>query len=224
VQNVVHQLVLTDDENLMFVRNFKAGCSTVTHLLYQLSKGTQFDGNISDAQDLMRGMSYWPQLEMALARPDVYRFTMVRHPESRAVSTFRDFFVDHRNRKASVYKDVLHDFGAQPASPVEQRFDAFLGFVDYCLNVNPEGTDPHFRRQITNTAFGTLKYDKVCRLENYSTDMEKVLSEAGMTLPDEASLRSRKNVSQQEVVFEPTVGQKRKLEQLYAPDYEAFGY
>jgi len=224
IQNIIHQLVLTDDEKLMFVRNFKAGCSTVTHLLYHMSKGARFEGNISDAKDLIRGMPHWPQLEQALGRSDVYRFTMVRDPQARAVSTFRDFVIDQRNRKASVYKDAFRDFGLSEEAPLEQRFDAFLDFVAYCLDQNPEGTDPHFRRQVTNTAFGVMRYNKIGRLENYADDMAQVLSEAGASLPDGVSLAKRVNVSNQKVSFTPSAAQKRKIEHLYAADYEAFGY
>jgi len=154
----------------------------------------------------------------------VYRFTMVRDPQARAVSTFRDFVIDQRNRKASVYKDAFRDFGLSEEAPLEQRFDAFLDFVAYCLGKNPEGTDPHFRRQVTNTAFGVMRYNKIGRLENYADDMAQVLSEAGASLPDGVSLAKRVNVSNQKVAFTPSAAQRRKIEQLYAADYEAFGY
>lgn len=224
IQDIAHQLVLTDDEKLLFVRNFKAGCSTVTHLLYHASKGAPFQGNISDASDLMRGIPHWPRLEPALKSQNTYRFTMVRHPQTRAVSAFRDFFIDHRNRKATVYQDALSDFGAHPNASVEQTFDAFLAFLAYCLEENAEGTDPHFRRQVTNVAFETMEYDKICRIENYADDIAEVFQEAGVLLPDGVSLAKKKNVSQQSVEFEPNAAQLKKLRHLYAADFEAFEY
>jgi hypothetical protein len=224
IQDIVHQLVLTDDEKVLFVRNFKAGCSTVTHLLYQTSKGFPFQGNISDANDLMRGVPHWPRIEPALTKRDVYRFTMVRHPQARAVSAFRDFFIDRRNRKAKIYQDILPAFGADPEGSVTQSFDAFLAFLAYCLEKNPEGTDPHFRRQVTNVAFGTMRYDKICKIENYADDIAQVFQETGMVLPDGVSLTKKKNVSQQSVEFEPTAAQQKKLRELYSADFEAFEY
>lgn len=224
IQDIVHQLVLSDDEKLLFVRNFKSGCSTVTHLLYQASKNTQFHGNISDANDLMRGVPYWPRIRPALTRADVYRFTMVRHPQTRAVSAFRDLFIDQRNRKAVAYAHILAEFGAASGTSVADKFDAYLRFLSYCLSENPEGTDPHFRRQVTNIAFGTLQYDKICRIENYAQDIAQVFQDAGVSLPEGVSLNKKKNVSTQEIAFEPNAVQQQKLRDLYAADFEAFDY
>lgn len=224
IQDIIHQLVLTDDKKMLFVRNFKAGCSSVTHLLYEFSKGHVFAGNISDAPDFMRGVPYWPHIEPALSAPDVYRFTMVRHPQTRAVSAFRDFFIDGRNREAARYDGILGEFGASTEATIDEKFDAYLAFISYCLTENPEGTDPHFRRQVTNTAFGTMRYDRICRLETYADDMERVFAEAGAALPKSASLTKKKNVSQGAKVFAPSPAQQEEIRALYRADFEAFFY
>ena len=62
IQLIIRQVVLSDDNRLLFVRNFKSGCTTVSHLIYERDKGHRYEGNISDAPDLIRGSSGsgWP--------------------------------------------------------------------------------------------------------------------------------------------------------------------
>ena len=222
IQLIIRQVVLSDDNRLLFVRNFKSGCTTVSHLIYERDKGHRYDGNISDAPDLIRGIPYLDKVEPALADPSIYRFTMVRHPVSRAVSAFRDFVVDRRNRESARHLPALREFGLRDGDPASAQFDVFLSFIEACRRIDPAGTDPHFRTQVMNTAFGTMRYDRICRIENYAEDVSAVFREAGLAVPESLGKMRMNSSSPQD--FELSPRQVERLHEVYADDFEAFGY
>ena len=224
VQRIVHQLVVSDDERLLFTRNFKAGCSSASHLIYEYSKGRKYRDNISHAEDLARGIPYWKKIERCLGSPDCYRFTIVREPVARAVSGFRDFVVEGRNGKAPLYAATLAALGLCRDDPLERQFDVYLTFLELFLAQDRLGADPHFRTQAVNIGLGVVDYQRICRLEDYIRDMRQVFDEAGVAPPADALGGERRNRSSRQSAFTPDAGQVRRQQALYAEDFEAFGY
>lgn len=90
IQLIARDIIMTDDQRLLYVKNAKAGCSSVAHLLFEYSKGYRYDGSIhKHGIGQLNGFSDWALAENMLQSDDVYRFTTVRDPVARAISCFR---------------------------------------------------------------------------------------------------------------------------------------
>ena len=225
LQTIVPHIVMSDDRKLLFVQNSKAGCTSASHLIYEYSRGNRYEGKIH-ARDagLHRGLSYFDDALIALNSPETYVFSIVRDPLKRAVSCFKNFFIDQKNRNYPKYSRSIRKLGFVDGGPMEDNFDSFLRLIELSFTQNLVLTDPHFRLQTLNLGYPDIRYDRICKLENYNADMQAVFKDIGFMFPrDSGALRKRENASKPSQ-FSPSAMQVKKIEALYAKDYEAFGY
>ena len=106
----------------------------------------------------------------------------------------------------------------------EYNFDVFLDYVDRSLQLDRHKTDRHWREQWISIGREIFEYDLVCRLENLSDDLAVILE--NLRIPKaswDTIMDARVNRSSRG----NTVGtpqQRRRIQQMYKADYEAFGY
>lgn len=226
LQTVLTHTLQTDNGKLLFVKNSKAGCTSVAQLLYHYSKGEYCEGPIHiQAENFTQGKSHWRKNLLALNDKDVVKFTLVRHPQARAISAFKDFFLEKNNPSAPRHIEAARYFGFSEDAEPNKNFDAFLNYVEACFKQDIRATDRHFRLQKINIGFGYVNYDIIGRLENLETDLLRVFKLVGADtyFNDHTKLRGF-NRSKTSKKFELTSTQKNRIETLYRPDYEAFNY
>lgn len=226
LRSTLRNLIMTHDEKLLFLRNQKCACTQTTQLLYAYSNdGATYRGNVHRANRGIYAARYkWPRIKPVLAAGSAFTFTFVRNPERRVHSAFRNFFVDSSNIARHKHLKPMQSHGYDPARDTSYNFDVFLDYVAYGFAVDRMRTDTHWRLQTDNIGWDTLHFDHIGRVETYDADIRHVFDAAGRTdFPPPALMARRFNATQADVL-PVTPDQRRKIEQLYAPDYAAFGY
>jgi len=224
VARIVPETMLSNDGRYLYVKNSKAACTSVGNRFYCWQTGDYPAGNIhSQRDDVRQGIRYADAVVEALLSPDTFKFTFVRHPVARTVSAFTNFFVDKTNRARPKHARHISRFGLNDGKPVEENFEAFLDYVAHSMHVDPDLTDPHFRTQTRNIAYGHVDYDVIGRVETLEADLQRIGTHleadcpASVTGAKPASNRSRSR-------FTPEPCHIARIEALYAQDFEAFGY
>lgn len=220
-RTVLEHTIITQDGRLAFIKNSKAGCTTVAHLLYRYDHKREFEGNIHHTPTQIR-LHDWQNRIKALEQ--AVSFSTVRNPERRAVSAFFDFFVNQRNAEAQKHINRIDAYGFSHKEDITYKFDVFLDYVEDSIERSPLQTDRHFRPQHINLGHGAFDLTCVARVETLDADLERIGELAQVTLPPPSSLPDqRKNKSGSEV-FAPTQAQRCRVEKIYAKDLELYGY
>lgn len=216
---------MTTDGRFVFVKNSKAGCTSITQLLYRYSTGDFRAERVHVATDgILQGLTHWRQYHQHVGQTGTTCFTFVRNPEARLRSCFFNVLVDQSNRATRHHMPPLASRGFDDGRSLQWNFDVFLDYVAESLEVNPTYCDRHWRAQHINIAHGHLAYDLIGRLENYAADIRRLFEIAGREgfLTDEI-LKARFNRSSKSEL-EINAQARRRIELLYARDYELFGY
>lgn len=210
---------------LILLKNPKAGCTSLAQILHYLSCGRFHDGDIHREHEVLnQGQYAWQTNAAQIGQPGRMLFTFVRHPEARAYSAFRNFFVDRKNSWAGAHIPSLESFGYSADRDESYNFNAFLDYVEASLKLDPLLTDRHWRTQLRNTGADLLDYALIGKVEEFQADLARLLDRLGLDAGRRSAvLESRFNRSSaSRAQVDP--GQRRRIEALYAEDYEAFGY
>ena len=222
---VLAHTLSTPDGKLVFIKNSKAGCTTIAHLIYLHETGKVAPGIIHhESETLVQGRENWQRNLRALTSGKAVSFSFVRQPLARAVSGFTDFFVERRNPEAPPHVAAIESFGFSLRDDLGYRFDVFLDYVARSLALSPVETDRHWRPQVLNLGRPDFRLRFVGKLENLRADLAKVSEMAGMDLPMPEGLAREKRNRSGDPGFRPNPEQVRRVEDIYAADYEAFGY
>lgn len=226
LRDPLRNLILSRDKRFMFLRNQKCACTQTTQLLYAYSNnGETYPGNVHRAnRGILPARYRWPEIKPIFDAHRAFLFTFVRHPEARAHSAFRNFFVDQKNIARHKHMNPMLAHGFDPARDSTYNFDVFLDYVAHSFEVDRLHADTHWRLQIDNVAWNDIRFDFVGRVENYATDIRAVFERGGVqNFPTELMLGERFNSSGRARTAITAV-QRARIEALYAPDYTAFGY
>lgn len=225
MRTIMQNLVMTEDRRFLFLRNQKAGCTSIAQLMYAYTTGDFYSRTIHRARTGIHLARYdWDLIQSVYQAGTATLFTFVRDPESRVYSSFRNFLVDRSNLALRKHWQPLLANGYDPDGDHVRNFDVFLDYIERCLDLDPYLTDTHFRPQVLNIAFGKIDYDFIGRLENIGHDLPRVFALGGRPeFPPAEIMDHRFNASQ--VKPAPlTPEQRKRVRQIFAADYEAFSY
>lgn len=224
LQIVLPFTVSTADKKLIFVKNSKVACTSITHLLYEYSYEEKFTGNIHrDGLEFHHGLFWWEINKQLLESSNTTIFSIVRNPETRCVSAFKNFFVDRNNSSAKKHLKAIAKFGYHVNSSIESNFDSFLDYIEASQQADPFQVDRHWREQHINLGVETVKYSHIGKLENLLEDMHIIFDLAGLDKTILNQLNRRRNSTRQsELLVSPQ--QLTRIKCLYAKDYDIFGY
>lgn len=208
------------ERGIIYVKNPKAGCSTILVWLDRLHTGdyeSQF-ANIHKEHRLPSVGEVGRATVQRMLSGSAYRFSFVRDPLRRFESVYWDKIV-HKVRQWR--PDVLAALGVDVAADTVIPFERFLSLVERQDPVSE--MDPHWRPQHINLLHPLVSYDHVGRLENFAADLEHIRAAAGLPqVPLETRNTSRHSTA--DSVYDGRPDLVRRVERLYATDFELYGY
>jgi hypothetical protein len=208
------------EHNLIYVRNAKAGTSTLLLWLSRLHTG---EHGATPSRESIRtetlprpGDVGWPAV-LAMLSGEAFRFSFVRDPIRRAESAYLDKIA--RAPRTSRRRDIQRTLGLPEDPEQVPTFDEFVSALEL---QQPLRMNPHWRPQHLNLMHGLVEYDLVGRLESFDADLARLQEMAGLpVVPTE-----RRNVAPPADAG-PTDRRPdlvRRLCDVYARDLELYGY
>jgi len=212
------------DRGYLFVETPKVACTKVKCTLQDISGYVQPPNQTNihyrrNGEFVGSVMDYIDRVDALLAQENFLSFCFVRHPESRMRSGFRDKIQNSPGKFWQVYRDSIRArFGLQDDGDI-----TFAHFVRW-VQETPDGQrDIHWRSQTALTAQGVIPYDFIGRQEHFARDFRKVLER--LNVPDAAErAQGRENSSDAASSRETPPELVAVIEDIYAVDYETFGY
>ncbi len=217
---VAGRLCPLPDQGCIYVRNAKAGCSTVILWLHRVHTG---DHDFLPALNIHKEHRLpqvkdvgWDRVARMLAG-DAFRFSFVRDPIGRVESAYRDKILSVQNDR---WRILVQETLGMPMDPKRTlTFDQFVAALEL---QEPLRMDPHWRPQHLNLMHGLVEYDLVGRLENFAGDLARVRELAG--LPD-VPIEVRNVVAKpSDRLVDGHPALLRKVRNIYARDFELYGY
>ena len=207
------------DHGVVYVKNPKAACSTLLLWLDRMHTGEHdfAPANVHRENRLPTIGDVGRARVLRMLSGQAYRFSFVRHPLRRVESAYRDKLVtSDRYRPGAIERLGL------PGGPDRiPSFDEFLAAVEQQDPVTE--MDPHWRPQHVNLMHPLVSYDRVGHLESFAADLETIRQEAGLPhVPLES--RNHARVEHTDSVFDGRPDLVRRVERLYATDFELYGY
>lgn len=214
--------VVSNDNNLAYIKNSKAGCTTVTAAIYRYNYGHWPSDNVHQDETRLYQGRHCVERNLRAIESSATTFSFVRNPAERIKSAFVNFFIDEKNRSLPQHRAAIERWGIFDKDDPSYRFDVFLDYVEESLAISPERTDRHWRPQSLNVGIGMLQLSYLGKLED---GLEKGLAEvAQLSGCTELSMPPSRLNTSSKVNFLPNALQSAKIERLYAEDYENFGY
>ena len=206
------------DLGLFYVKNPKAGCSTILLWLDRMYTGDHafLPENIHTDHRLPRPRDLgWEKLAPMLGG-EAFVFSFVRDPLRRFESAYRD--------KVTVpglwRDDVRATLGLSAEPDDEVSFEQFLTAVEQQDPIAQ--MDPHWRPQHVNLMHPVVQYDHIGRLETFDADLTKIRELAGLpdAPPEVRNATARSGAS----VYDGRPDLVRRVQDLYATDFELYDY
>lgn len=226
LRTIYRNFILSYDKKLLFLRNQKCACTQVTQLLFSYgNEGQVYSGNVHRANSGIYPARYnWELIKPIFEEQSAFTFTFVRHPVERAVSAFRNFFIDEKNIARHKHLPYMKGFGLSRENSHARNFDVFLDYVEATLQVDRLRCDTHWRLQVDNIGFKDLSFDLIGRVETFDTDVAKVFEAIGRVSFLKPEMLKRRHNKSHEGTFQPSRAQRHRIAGIYAADFEAFGY
>jgi len=186
-------------------------------------------------------------IRKALASPDHFKFTFVRHPLRRLVSAYLDKLVNGKSPahelilagQSALHRESIPTYLWTKSQIDLERSLTFREFVGALQAADPDGLDVHFRAQ--DRLLRGLEFDFIGRIENLPQEFEAVQQRLQVSMPltwkhnreysvpvsecvadwPAAHFRNVAAPSWQSFYDEPL---RRACCELYAADFERFGY
>lgn len=217
--------VSTNDKKLLYVKNSKVACTSISHFMYQYSNGYPFEGNIHrDGIKLRHGIHHWQENLALLQSSSAVTFSIVRHPESRCVSAFQNFFIDCSNSVAKRHFKAISALGYHQNRSLEENFDVFLTYVQSSQELAPNYVDRHWRAQHINLGIGIVKYTHIGKIENLNAEMKTILNLAKIDTHRFEKVQKSEHNKSSTTKFAVTAKQSKRIKSIFEKDFELFGY
>ena len=203
----------------------KAGCGTMKATLGGLEAARKGPGLVRRVQEVphnrinatpfVKPFQLPPDLlEETLASTSYRRFTVVRDPATRVLSSYLEKIVQGLKQSEPIAATL-----GIPASEI--TFEQFLGVID---EQPSREQDPHWRRQADHLGWGIIDYHAAIHLEYLDSSWDQVARLTG--IPDLHETFYCKNSTgastKIEEYFTPKL--RTKVARIYEGDYSAFGY
>lgn len=205
------------DHATIYVKNPKAACSTITLWLDRIHTGdhTFTTPRVHKENRLPRPQQVgWDRVGAMLAGA-AFRFTFVRNPLARAESCWI-----RKIQRSTKYRPQLQAVLGLPEDPSSPL--TFEQFVTALEVQDPMGMDRHWRPQHLNLMHPLVEYDHIGHLETFDRDLAIVRERAG--LPDApldvVGRTARSGASE----YDGRPDLVRRVEAIYAKDFELYGY
>jgi hypothetical protein len=218
-RNMVRYLRPVPEHGIIYVKNPKAGCSTILVWLDRLHTG-EYDfefGDVHREHRLPKIGDVGRSTVVRMLSGEAYRFTFVRDPLRRFESVYWDKMV----HKLKWRQEMPAELGLNPGPDTIVSFEQFLSIVEQQDPVSE--MNAHWRPQHINLMHPLVTYDHIGRLEDFAADLEHIREAAGLPhVPFEVRNASRHTTA--DSVYDGRPDLVRRVEQLYATDFELYGY
>jgi Sulfotransferase family len=212
------RFVILPEQNVVYVKNAKAGASTITLWLHRVHTGDRSGRPIQNihahhAMPEAEDLGWGPVARMLDG--GAFRFSFVRDPIRRCESSYLDKIVA---TKDEMFRRNVRRLLGLP-SDAEVGLDEF---VDALEVQEPLKMNPHWRPQYLNLMHPLIELDFTGRLENFDADLARLRELAD--LPD-APVTVR-NVQKRPSggVLDGRPDLVRRVREVYARDFELYGY
>jgi hypothetical protein len=217
--SLAYHLHALPDRDLIYVKNPKAACSTVLLWLHRLHTGEHgfSPDNVHEEHGIPKpGEIGWPRV-MAMLSGDAYRFSFVRNPLDRLESGYRDKIVNSAGWREKIQATLGEP--VDPNAPVS--FDQFLSALE---RQDPVAEmDPHWRPQHVNLMHPLVQFERVGHVETFDQDLEMIRRE--VKLPEvPREVRNVSRTPEWTSVYAGRPDRVRRVEAIYATDFELYGY
>lgn len=211
-------LICAPAYRVIYVKNPKAGCSTMTLWMDRLHTGDhdRMPARVHQENALPHPRDIGWRRVMRMLEGEAFRFSFVRDPLRRAQSTWYAKFV-----LQSHYRAQLQPVLGLPLDPSEPL--TFEQYVEAIEQQDPvTEMDPHWRPQYVNLMHPLIDYDHIGRLETFDADLAVIRERAG--LPDVPVTVPNSRREGQPDVFAGRPDLVSRVQAIYARDFELFGY
>jgi hypothetical protein len=217
---VLRRTVYIPELKLLYVINAKAASSSLRDMMFVLGGGSRQAG---PGNGIYFPSDRWREVVAAWTDPSVYRFTVSRHPVSRAVSAFTNLFVNRNNGFEFRHIPYLKRTGLKFGDASPENFDRFLDYVEEVQDESELFCDAHLRLQTHNTGARHMSFSRIGRYENLASDVTAIMADAGVTIFTPAAL-GWDNRALKDAGLALTPAQIARIESIYAEDYQRFDY
>jgi hypothetical protein len=210
------------EHRCIFVRNAKAGTSTILLWLHRIHTG---DHAFTPEQTIHRehrlprpGRDVPIETIVTMLGGDAFRFAFVRHPVKRIESAYLDkIAAPWRLHYRAEVREVL-------GRPQEPDLPVSLEEFVEALEAQPGiEMNPHWRPQRLNLMHPLVEYDVLGRLESFDADLARIRDLAG--LPDvPLAVRNVSRVVRSGSLFDGKPDLLRRVQKIYEEDFDLFGY
>lgn len=203
----------------IYIQNAKVASSTIVLWLHRIHTGDyeasprrlHRDHSLPRVQELG-----WPAVTEMLSG-GAFRFSFVRDPIKRLESTYLDKGVRHRRYRGR--PQLLQVLGLPEGPEQDLTLDQFVAALEM---QEPILMDQHWRPQHLNLMHGLVELDHVGRLETFDADVAKICEATGIpAVPVETRNTSTRS---SESLFDGRPDLLRKVHDIYARDFELYGY
>lgn len=224
IRRVFGDCMMTKDKKLLFLRNHKAGCTSVSQMIVHYSTGEYSDAVHKHRNGVYFGERDYFEIRQGFDSKSTYCFSMVRNPLKRLVSAYINIFVDKDNGAYLTNLDAIIARGYKVDGEISANFEIFVDFVEEALADTNIYCDRHWREQHINIGNAYLPYDFIAKIENYNDDIRHVFNAAGMGDYISTIDQNKRYNPSSRMDISVSTALKTKIEKIYAKDYELFGY
>lgn len=216
--NVAARMMPLPEYSCIYVKNAKAATSSILLWMHRIHTGDHdfTVRNIHRHHALPRPEDLGWDAVIRMLTGEAFRFTFVRHPIPRVESAYVDKIVRQNNDR---WRNKVRRVLRLPEDHDEElTFDQFVAALEA---QKPIRMDPHWRPQHLNLMHPLIEYDFVGRLETFDADLERVREATG--LPD-VPVPMRNRTKRDGSLFDGRPGLLDKVRNIYATDFELYGY
>ena len=203
VDSVAYGTFVSLQHKILYTETPKAACTTIKHLLRELSHAPPLKYEIGPLHESRRDMFIHirsnvplPSLvdldsdtqKQVLTDPTFFRFCIVRNPYSRVISAWKNKIVQCEPGYELIYERLA---GSPP--PLEAKsipsLAAFLHFLK--TEQDLDNCNPHWQRQLTHVLHSAIPYTHIGKLETLSETLSKLYSHLGTAVFQETPNKNR---------------------------------